>query len=147
MTAPHPEGAGAAAAFTVALQSSGLDPAAISFVNAHGTGTPLNDVAEARAIHASLGARARSLPVTAPKAAVGHLLGASGAIEAVATLLALSDRAVQPTPRHAEADPELELDLVVGQPRALEANAIGLSLSLAFGGANAALVIASPEPV
>jgi 3-oxoacyl-[acyl-carrier-protein] synthase II len=147
MTAPHPEGAGAAAAVAVALQSSGVDPAAISFVNAHGTGTPLNDAAEAHAIHTSFGERARSLPVTAPKAAIGHLLGASGAIEAVATLLALSDHAVQPTPGDAEADPELGLDLVVGRPRTIEASAIGLSLCLAFGGANAALVVASPEPV
>lgn len=143
MTAPHPEGVGAAAAITAALTDAGRDPSAVTFVNAHGTGTLHNDSAEARALVSLFAHRARSLPVTATKAAVGHLLGSSGAIEALATVLALLDGAVQPTPGEEPADPDLGVDLVIGQPRSLEGADVGLSTSFAFGGANAALLIAA----
>jgi len=143
MTAPHPEGIGAAAAISAALADAGLEPDAVAFVNAHGTGTPHNDSAEARALTSVFGGRSGPLPVTATKAAVGHLLGSSGAIEAVATVLALLDGAVQPTPGEEPADPDLGVDLVVGHPRPLAGSGVGLSTSFAFGGANAALVLAS----
>ena len=145
MTAPHPEGAGAAAAVVRGLADAGVVADAVSFVNAHGTGTPLNDSAEADAIRAVFGDRAGSVPVTGPKGALGHLLGASGAIEAVAVVLALAEGAVQPTPGTDPADPELGVDLVIGQPRPLRPGAVGVSTSLAFGGANAAIVLADPE--
>jgi 3-oxoacyl-[acyl-carrier-protein] synthase II len=163
MTAPHPEGHGAAEAIRQALADAGLvgpdqqpgTSASIQMINAHGTGTPLNDLAEARAIAAVFGPAAASIPHTATKAALGHLLGCSGAIEAVATVLCLLDHEVYPTPtaarepmdeatdRAAVEPPEpLEVDLVTGGPRPLPAGAIAISTSFAFGGANAALVLA-----
>jgi len=145
MTAPHPEGAGAAAAVAAALQDGAVSADAVAFVNAHGTGTPLNDSAEAHAVRTVFGSRGASLPITGPKGALGHLLGASGAIEAVAVVLALVERAVQPTAGAASADPELGVDLVVGAPRPLSPGAVGVSTSLAFGGANAAVVLADAE--
>jgi 3-oxoacyl-[acyl-carrier-protein] synthase II len=143
MTAPDPEGGGAAAAIRAALAAAGLEPAAVSFVNAHGTGTPHNDAAEARALGTVFGERSRSLPVTSSKGSIGHLLGSSGAVEAVATVLALLDGAVQPTPGAEPADSELGVDLVVGEPRPIPPDSVGVSTSFAFGGANAAVVLAA----
>ena len=147
MTAPHPEGRGAAAALAAALEDAAADPAEISFVNAHGTGTPLNDGAEWRALTEVFGPRAEEIPVTSTKGSVGHLLGASGALEAVAAVLDLHDSQVHPTPGDGEVDPSLEVDLVRGAPRDLESSPdrrrTAVSTSLAFGGANAALVLAS----
>jgi 3-oxoacyl-[acyl-carrier-protein] synthase II len=142
MTAPHPEGEGAALAIRRALADAEIEGAEVAFVNAHGTGTPHNDVSEARAIAAVFGSRAPTVPVTAPKAAIGHLLGSSGAIEAVATVLALLDGAAQPTAGSGSADSELAVDLVLGEPRPLTGD-VGISTSFAFGGANAVLVFAS----
>jgi 3-oxoacyl-(acyl-carrier-protein) synthase len=141
MTAPEPEGAGAARALRAALADAGLEPAAIDFVNAHGTGTPHNDAAEGRALHAVFGARTARLPLTSTKGAVGHLLGACGALEAVATALCLRAQRVHATPGAGPADPEIGIDLVLGEPRALAAAHAAISLNLAFGGANAALVL------
>ena len=140
MTAPHPEGEGAALAMRRSLVDAGAGPEAVSFVNAHGTGTPHNDRSENRAVHAVFGERGGRIPVTSVKGAIGHLLGSAGAIEAVATVLALSERSVAPTAGEGELDPELDLDVVVGEARALDGAGLGLSTSLAFGGANAALL-------
>jgi len=144
MTAPEPEGAGAAAAIAAALDDAGLAPRAIDFVNAHATGTPLNDAAEWRALLAVFGERSRRLPVTATKAAVGHLLGCSGAIEALVTVLSLARGELHPVPAMpADADPiddACPAALVTGRPLALPAARAALSTSLAFGGSNAALV-------
>lgn len=146
MTAPEPQGNGAAAAISAALRDAGVGPEAILFVNAHGTGTLLNDAAEWRAFELSLGERARAIPVTSTKGLVGHLLGSSGALEAVATVLCLAHGEVHPCSPGGEIDPDLGLDLVLGVPRRLAAFEPGdramaaLSTSLAFGGANAALV-------
>ncbi len=144
MTAPEPEGSGAAAAIAAALADAGVGPEAIAFVNAHGTGTPLNDAAEWRAFARSLGERAKEIPVTSTKGLVGHLLGSAGALEAVATVLCLARGEVHPCSTGGEVDPDLDVDLVLDRPRPLdsgpEAPASALSTSLAFGGANAALV-------
>ncbi len=146
MTAPEPQGSGAAAAISAALLDAGMAAEAIVFVNAHGTGTPLNDAAEWRAFERALGRHARAIPVTSTKGLVGHLLGSSGALEAVATVLCLAHGEVHPGSPGGEVDPELGIDLVLGAPRRLaefepEGPATaGLSTSLAFGGANAALV-------
>ena len=146
MTAPEPQGSGAAAAISAALLDAGLPPESISFVNAHGTGTPLNDAAEWRAFERSLGERARQIPVTSTKGLVGHLLGSSGAIEAVATVLCLARGEVHPSSPGGEIDAELGIDLVLDAPRRLAdfdpdgPPTAALSTSLAFGGANAALV-------
>lgn len=152
MTAPHPEGLGAALAIERAFRDAGLLPegGALDFVNAHGTGTPLNDLSEWRGMLRVLGEAARRVPVTATKASVGHLLGSSGAIEAVATVLGLSCREVYPTagaePDGTDAlDPECPAHLVTGGPRSFAGHArrgagggLALSTSFGFGGANAA---------
>ncbi len=143
MTAPDPEGRGAAAAIRAALAAAGLESGDVSFVNAHGTGTPHNDSSETRAILEVFGERGRTIPVTSTKGSIGHLLGSSGAVEAVATVLALLDGAVQPTPGADPVDAELGIDLVLNAPRPLPPNAVGVSTSLAFGGANAAVVLAA----
>jgi 3-oxoacyl-[acyl-carrier-protein] synthase II len=138
MTAPEPDGRGAAEALAAALRDAGVDPGSVDFVNAHGTGTPLNDVAEAGALRTVLGSRSERVPVTANKASVGHLLGSAGAIEAVATVLCLVDRHLPATPGEGAVDPETPVDLVVeGRDGDFR---VGISLNLAFGGCNAALV-------
>jgi 3-oxoacyl-[acyl-carrier-protein] synthase II len=140
MTAPDPSGAGAAAALEAALADAELPAAEIGFVNAHGTGTPLNDVAEWRALQRVFGERAGEVPLTATKALLGHLLGSSGAIEAVATVLCLRHGELHPVPGGTSADPELPVSLVVDRPLPLPGARAAVSTSLAFGGSNAALV-------
>jgi 3-oxoacyl-[acyl-carrier-protein] synthase II len=140
MTSPHPEGHGAAAAIRGALADAHLDPLEIDFVNAHGTGTPLNDVAECAALVAVFGDRTADLPVTSTKSLVGHLLGSAGALEAVATILCLQHGEVHPMPEDGRPDPRLPLRLVLGRPLHLARARHALSTSLGFGGANAALV-------
>jgi 3-oxoacyl-[acyl-carrier-protein] synthase II len=140
MTAPHPDGSGASDAIRLALADAGVAAEDVDFVNAHGTGTPLNDAAEAAAMRSVFGNRARSIPITSTKALIGHLLGSAGAVEAVATVLGLARREVHPMPDTGERDPELGLDLVLGSPRVLRRASCAISTSLAFGGANAVLV-------
>jgi 3-oxoacyl-[acyl-carrier-protein] synthase II len=140
MTAPDPSGAGAAAALTAALGDAGLPPEAVDFVNVHGTGTPLNDAAEWQALQQVFGERAGRMPLVATKALIGHLLGSSGAIEAVATVLCLHEGELHPVGRDGEADPELPVSLVTGEPLSLPEARTAVSTSLAFGGSNAALV-------
>lgn len=140
MTAPDPSGAGAAAAVEAALRDAGMPPDEIGFVNAHGTGTPLNDAAEWNALRRVFGERAGDLPLTATKALLGHLLGSSGAIEAVATVLCLRHAELHPVPSGSEADPELPVSLVLDRPLPLPGVRAAVSTSLAFGGSNAALV-------
>jgi len=140
MTSPHPEGLGAAEAIREVLARARLDPSEIDFVNAHGTGTPLNDAAEHEALLAVFGDRTPDLPVTSTKSLVGHLLGSAGALEAVATILCLLHREVHPMPDDGTPDPGIRLRLVLGHPLRLARARHALSTSLAFGGANAALV-------
>ena len=140
MTAPDPAGTGAAAALQAALSDAGLTPEAVDFVNVHGTGTPLNDAAEWQALQRVFGERAGEMPLVATKALIGHLLGCSGAIEAVATVLCLHEGELHPVRRDGEADPELPVSLVVDDPLPLPGARAAVSTSLAFGGSNAALV-------
>jgi 3-oxoacyl-[acyl-carrier-protein] synthase II len=137
ITAPVEDGSGAVAAIEIALADAGLAPSAIGHVNAHGTSTPHNDSAEAAALAKVFGAGA--LPVTSGKGVTGHLIGAAGAVEAVATLLSIDRGIVPPTANHHHTD--LPVDVVVGQPRAIERGP-ALSTSFAFGGHNVALVFA-----
>jgi 3-oxoacyl-[acyl-carrier-protein] synthase II len=146
VSAPDPDGAGAASAIRGALRDAELDAAAVTFVNAHGTGTPHNDDAEAKAMLAVFGARVREIPVTSTKSLVGHLLGAAGGIEAVLTALSIVHRLVPPTAGDEPPDPSLGLDVVSHQPRALPAANVGLSTNLAFGGNNAAVLLQSHRP-
>jgi 3-oxoacyl-[acyl-carrier-protein] synthase II len=144
LTAPHPEGAGAAAAIGRALRDSGLEPKHVDYINAHGTSTPLNDRAETKAIKAALGHRAAQVPVSSTKSAIGHLLGAAGAVEATATILALRERIAPPTLGWEEREDGMDLDYVPGQARPLEVNggpAVALSNAFGFGGHNVVLCL------
>ncbi len=145
LTAPEPTGRPAAQAITLALTDAGLDASQISYVNAHGTSTELNDAAETRALKLALGEHAYRIPVSSTKSATGHLLGAAGAIEAVATLQALNDRLIPPTLNYEVPDESLDLDYVPGSARELVLASAGapaaISNSFAFGGHNVSLVI------
>jgi 3-oxoacyl-[acyl-carrier-protein] synthase II len=145
LTAPDPEGTGAANAIRVALADAGLTPDDVDYVNAHGTSTPLNDRSETNALKAALGDRAHTIPVSSTKSAIGHLLGAAGAVEAAATVLALRDRVAPPTLGYEEPDEGLDLDYVAGGARPLEASGdrppVALSNSFGFGGHNAVLCL------
>ena len=147
LTAPEPGGRGAARAIGLALADAGLEAADVDYVNAHGTSTPLNDRAETEAIKAALGERASAVPVSSTKSAIGHLLGAAGAVEAIATLLALRDRIAPPTLGYEEPDEGLDLDYVPGKARPLPAGdgpVVGISNAFGFGGHNVVLCIEAP---
>jgi 3-oxoacyl-[acyl-carrier-protein] synthase II len=145
LTAPEPTGRPAATAITLAMRDAGITPADVSYVNAHGTSTELNDAAETKALKLSLGEYAQKIPISSTKSTTGHLLGAAGAVEAVATVQALNERIVPPTLGLEVADPECDLDYVPLEARELVPVAGGapwaLSNSFAFGGHNVALVI------
>jgi 3-oxoacyl-[acyl-carrier-protein] synthase II len=138
LTAPLPSGEAAAAAVTTALQDAGLEPDDIGYVNAHASSTPLNEAAEARALHLALGEHAGGVPVSGTKGLYGHALGASGAIEAAITLLALCHGLLPGTCNLRVQDPELDLSVLRDPLPARPAAA--LSTSFGFGGLNAALV-------
>jgi 3-oxoacyl-[acyl-carrier-protein] synthase II len=147
LTAPEPTGRPAATAITRALADAHLTPEDIDYVNAHGTSTPLNDASETAALKLALGERAYAIPVSSTKSAIGHLLGAAGAVEANATVLALNERVAPPTLNYADPDPDLDLDYVPDGPRALNGNGHGrlvaLSNSFGFGGHNAVVCLGS----
>jgi 3-oxoacyl-[acyl-carrier-protein] synthase II len=148
LTAPDPAGTHAAAAMTGALADADLRATDVSYVNAHGTSTPLNDRAEADAIRRALGAHASDVPISSTKSAIGHLLGAAGAVEAVATVMALREGVAGATLGYEVADPEIGdgLDIIAGEPRALPAGArVALSNSFGFGGHNAVLCFTSGD--
>jgi 3-oxoacyl-[acyl-carrier-protein] synthase II len=139
ITAPAPGGAGAATCMELALADAELTFDAVGHINAHGTSTPLNDLAEAQAIVKVFGTPGP--PVTSVKGVTGHALGGAGAIEAVATVLAIHHRSIPPTMGHEEPDPEIHIDVVSGTPRAWEPGP-ALSNSFGFGGHNGTLVLA-----
>jgi 3-oxoacyl-[acyl-carrier-protein] synthase II len=139
ITAPSPGGEGAAACMQLALDDAGLSPSAVTFVNAHGTSTPLNDAAEAEAVRKVFGESAPR--VTSTKGVTGHMIGAAGATEAVACLLAFRDGAVQPTANLDRIGDDIQLDIVSGEPRAITPGP-ALSNSFGFGGHNATLIFA-----
>ena len=139
ITAPAPGGSGAAACMELALADAEMAPEAIGHINAHGTSTPLNDLAEAQAIAKVFGAPGP--PVTSVKGITGHALGGAGALEAVAVVLSIDKRLIPPTAGYEQPDPEIPLDVVHGSPRAWEPAPV-LSNSFGFGGHNGCLVIA-----
>jgi 3-oxoacyl-[acyl-carrier-protein] synthase II len=140
MTAPSPGGIGARMCMQLALQDAGITPDDVAHINAHGTSTPLNDVNEAQAISQLFGSR--DVPVTSSKGSIGHLVGAAGAVEAVAAVMAVREGLAHPTANLAQQDPECDIDVVSGQPRKISPGAV-LSNSFGFGGHNATLVFAS----
>jgi 3-oxoacyl-[acyl-carrier-protein] synthase II len=146
LTAPEPSGGPASRAIELALADAGVTADDVAYVNAHGTSTQLNDAAETRALKQALGVdRARQIPISSTKSAIGHLLGAAGAVEAVATVETLATRVIPPTLGYEVPDPELDLDYVPGEARPLlAANGgppVAISNSFAFGGHNVALVL------
>src|SRR5207248_832728 len=117
ITAPSPEGEGARRAMQAALRSAGLRPEEISYINAHGTSTELNDKNETAAIKAVLGEQAYKIPISSTKSMMGHLIGAAGAVETVVCALTIRDQVIAPTINYETADPACDLDYVPNQPR------------------------------
>ncbi|MHB8690329.1 MAG: beta-ketoacyl-[acyl-carrier-protein] synthase family protein [Solirubrobacteraceae bacterium] len=144
LTAPEPTGRPASRAIELALKDAGATPADVAYVNAHGTSTELNDAAETRALKLALGERAHAIPVSSTKSSIGHLLGAAGAVEAVATVQVLATRVIPPTLGYEVPDPELDLDYVPSSSRELSVNGhapLAISNSFAFGGHNVCLAL------
>jgi len=142
IVAPPPNGAGAVGCMRLALADAARAPEEIGHVNAHGTSTEQNDLAEASAFHTVFGAGIP--PVTSAKGALGHLVGAAGAVEAIASILSIESGQVPPTANHTQTDPDVFLDIVAGNPREVGQRPV-LSTSFGFGGQNATLVFA-PYP-
>lgn len=138
ITAPVPGGAGAVACMRLALDDAGLAPSDIGSINAHGTSTPLNDAAESMAIGTVFGDG--RVPVTSTKGVTGHLVGAAGAVEAIAALQTMRTRTVPPTANHSTRSDDITADVVHGEPRPTDDRPV-LSNSFGFGGHNAALII------
>ena len=141
ITAPDPQGEGAARAMRAALRNSELEPEAIDYICAHGTGTALNDAIETRAIHDVFGAHARRLAVSSPKSMTGHLMGAAGALSAAAAALALYHGVLPPTINHEHADPDCDLDYVPQRSRPAELRH-ALVNGFGFGGQNGVVALA-----
>lgn len=144
LIAPDPTGGGAVRAMRAALRSAGLPPEAVDYINAHATGTPLGDVAETAAIKQLFGDRAYDIPVSSTKSMIGHLFGAAGGVEGVATVLALRDGVLPPTINLDAPDPECDLDYVPHTAREDDI-VVAMSNSFGLGGQNAVAVFARAE--
>ena len=143
MTAPSEDGDGAFRCMRNALKDAGIEPGAVDYINAHGTSTPLGDIAETKAVKRVMGAHAGKVAVNSTKSMTGHLLGAAGGIEAVFTALAIRDQVSPPTINLRTPDPECDLDYVPNVARKMPIR-VALSNSFGFGGTNATLVMARP---
>jgi 3-oxoacyl-[acyl-carrier-protein] synthase II len=144
LTSPSPEGEGAARAMLMAIQDAGLSPEDIDYINAHGTSTELNDKYETMAIKSVFGEHARKLAISSNKSMIGHLLGAAGGVEAVATAMTIKEGIIPPTINHENPDPECDLDYVPNEARKARVRT-ALSNSLGFGGHNAAILLKAWE--
>lgn len=140
ITSPDPEGEGAACAMRTAIADAGLTPADVTYINAHGTSTPLNEKYETIAIKKALGDAAKTVRVSSTKSMTGHLLGAAAAIEAIACVCAIRDGVIPPTVGYREPDPECDLEITPNQAVSLPVE-VALSNSLGFGGHNASLLL------
>ena len=143
LTAPSPDGHGAVTAIRLALQDGRLNPDDLSYINAHGTSTPLNDAQETTAVKKVFGEKAKSIPISSIKSMVGHSLGGAAGIEAVASVMALRTNAIPPTINLDTPDPELDLDYVPNAARDAKLEVV-LSSSFAFGGQNAVVIFRQP---
>jgi len=142
MTAPHPEGLGARNTMKAAIEDAEIDPSEIDYVNVHGTSTPLGDVAEVKAIQAVFGEHAYNLNISSTKSMTGHLLGAAGAIEAIACVMAVKNDLIPPTINHFNDDPELDsrLNFTFNQAQKRVVN-VALSNTFGFGGHNTSIIV------
>ena len=145
ITAPAPGGEGAAQAIRLALQDAGLEPHEVDYINAHGTSTELNDYYETLAIKAALGEAAENVAVSSTKSMTGHLLGAAGGVEAIATVMAIQEGIIPPTINYEKPDPRCDLDYVPNVARRKEVR-VALSNSFGFGGHNAVLAFKRYDP-
>jgi len=143
ITAPAPGGAGAVRCIRWALRDAGIEPSAVGYINAHGTSTPANDLNETLAFKTVWGGAAAVPPVSSTKSMTGHTLGAAGGIEGIATVQALHSGVLPPTRNYHDPDPELDLDYIPNEARALKVD-VALSVNFAFGGQNAAVVFSRP---
>lgn len=139
ISAPISDGSMAAKTMRMAVKEAGLEPTDIDYVNAHGTSTPLNDVMETRGIHLAFGDHAKKIAVSSTKSQIGHLLGASGAVESVVLALAIDQQVAPPTINYRNPDPECDLDYVPNEARDQKID-YGLSNSFGFGGHNASIL-------
>jgi 3-oxoacyl-[acyl-carrier-protein] synthase II len=139
ITAPSEDGSGAALAIRRALRSAELEPAAVGYVNAHGTSTPAGDISETRALRLAFGDHADRLAVSSTKSMIGHLFGAAGAVEGIATALAVRDGLLPPTINQTDPDPACDLDYIPNQARKAQVEA-AISNGFGFGGHNAVVV-------
>ena len=140
VTAPSEKGVGSAQAIRLALKYAGVNPDQVSYISAHGTATPLNDATETRAIKAAFGDIAYNIPVSSTKSMTGHMMGATGALEAVFCVQAIRDSVVPPTINYQTPDPECDLDYIPNQAREIPVR-VAVSNAFGFGGHNAVLVI------
>jgi 3-oxoacyl-[acyl-carrier-protein] synthase II len=145
ITAPHPEGKGSAQAMMLALRDARLNPDEIQYINAHGTSTPLGDEAETAAVKQVFGSHAKRLALSSTKSMLGHLLGASGGVELIATVLTIKHSVVHPTINYQTPDPACDLDYVPNTAREMRVRR-AMSNSFGFGGHNCCLVVAALNP-
>jgi 3-oxoacyl-(acyl-carrier-protein) synthase len=141
---PDPEGEGAMRAMRWALEDAGIRPDQVDYINAHGSGTPLNDLAETKAIKGIFGDHAYQIPISATKSMIGHAMGGAGAIEALACAMTIRDQMIHPTINLETPDPECDLDYVPGTARPAMVD-VTLSNSFGLGGQNACLVLGKVE--
>lgn len=139
MTAPHPEGYGASLAMRLALENAGLQPEEVDYLNMHGTSTPPGDVAETKAVKQAFGDHAYEMNLSSTKSMTGHLLGAAGAVEAIATILAIQHDIVPPTINFFTPDPECDLNYTFNKPQERTVN-VGMSNAFGFGGHNTSVI-------
>jgi 3-oxoacyl-(acyl-carrier-protein) synthase len=140
VTAPHEHGAGGASAIRMALSSAKANIDDVEYINAHGTGTVLNDQAETRAIKAAVGDLAYKIPISSSKSMTGHMMGATGALEAIFCVQAIRDGVLPPTIHYQTPDPECDLDYIPNQARELKIS-LAISNAFGFGGHNAVLAV------
>jgi beta-ketoacyl-acyl-carrier-protein synthase II len=144
ITAPSPTGAGGSQAIVNALASGGINTGEVGYISAHGTGTPLNDASETQAIKAAFGEKAYDIPISSTKSMTGHMMGATGALEAILCVLAIREGLLPPTINYEEPDPDCDLDYIPNKAREAKVN-VAVSNAFGFGGHNAVLVLRKYE--
>jgi 3-oxoacyl-[acyl-carrier-protein] synthase II len=145
ITAPAPDGGGAARCMAMALRTANIAPEEVDYINAHGTSTPINDPIETKAIKTVFGEHARKLPISSTKSMTGHLLGGAGGVEAIFTILTLCRGILPPTTNYETPDPECDLDYVPNQARKADVR-VAMTNAFGFGGTNAVLIFKRFEP-